>query len=189
MIMNFIGKTVNLVATTTPFDPNSILVQQQTPITKSLMVEPTLNIRSGLVLFIVDDAHLTTDLCVNDGGENKYTHSKGKGNDIAKYGLGTSKQCQTTQGKKKGLVTLNPKVSTDVAKLWNELTNGSGNFNSPTKVDVAFIVQNTKHNKESPTKGYGLVVQSTSRNASQVSKILKLKSPSLIFLNVFGYPW
>jgi hypothetical protein len=80
-------------------------------------------------------------------------------------------------------------VSTDVAKLWNELTNGSRSFNSLTKANVTFIVKNTRHNKKSPTKGSGLMGQSTPCNASQVNKILKLKSPSLIFLNVFGYPW
>ncbi len=71
MIMNFIGKTVNLVAITTPFDPKSILKQQQTFITKSLMEEPTLNIGSGLVLFTGDGAHLTTDFSVDNGGENR----------------------------------------------------------------------------------------------------------------------
>jgi hypothetical protein len=79
-------------------------------------------------------------------------------------------------------------VSTDLAKLWNELTNGSRNFSSPTKANVTFIVKNTRHNKKSPTKGSRLMGQSTPRNASQVNKILRLKSPSLIFLNVFGYP-
>jgi len=72
-------------------------------------------------------------------------------------------------------------VSTDVAKLWNELTNGSGSFNSPTKAYVTFTMKNTRHNKKSPIKGFGLVGQSTPCNASQVNKILRLKSPSLIF--------
>jgi hypothetical protein len=63
---------------------------------------------------------------VNNGGDNIKTHFKGKKNGILKDGLGTSNRCQTTQGKKKGLVTLNPKVSTNVVELWNELTNGSG---------------------------------------------------------------
>jgi len=70
MIMNFIGKIVNPVTITTPSDPKSILEQEQTLVTKSLMVEPTLNIGGGLVLSIGDGAHLTTDFSVDDGGEN-----------------------------------------------------------------------------------------------------------------------
>jgi hypothetical protein len=53
MIMNFIGKIINLVAITTPSNPKSILKQQQTLVTKSLVVEPTLNIGGGLVLSIL----------------------------------------------------------------------------------------------------------------------------------------
>jgi hypothetical protein len=140
MIMSFIGKTINLILTTTPFDPKSILEEQQAHVTKSLVVEPTLNVGGGLVLFINDGAHFTMDFSVNGGGENIETHSKGKGDGIAKDGLGTSKQCQTTQGKKKGLVTPNPKVLADVAKLWNELTNGLGSSNSTTKANVTLIV-------------------------------------------------
>jgi len=65
-----------------------------------------------LVLSTSDGAHLTTYFSVNNGGDNRKTHSKGKKKSgIAKDGLGKSKQCQTTQGKKKGLVTLNLKVS------------------------------------------------------------------------------
>ncbi len=130
-------------------------------------MEPTLNVGGGLVLFTNDGAHLTMDLGVNDGGENKETHSKGKGDGIAKDGLGTSKQCQTTQGKKKGLVTPNSKVLVDVAKLWNGLTNGSGSFNSPTKANVTLVVQNTGCKKESLTKDFGFVGQATSCNAGQ----------------------
>ncbi len=52
----------------------------------------------------------------------------------------------------------------DVAKLWNELTNGSGSYNSPTKENVTLIVQNIGRNKESLAKGFGLVGQATSRN-------------------------
>jgi hypothetical protein len=44
MTMNFIGKIVNLVSTTTQFDPKSILERQKTLVIKSTMVEPTLNI-------------------------------------------------------------------------------------------------------------------------------------------------
>jgi hypothetical protein len=55
------------------------------------MVEPTLNLGGGLVLFTNDGAHLTMDFNVNDRGENRKTHSKGKGDDIAKDGLSTSK--------------------------------------------------------------------------------------------------
>jgi hypothetical protein len=64
-------------------------------------------------------------------------------------------------------------MSADVVELWKELTNGSWSFNSSTKIDVTLIVQNTRHNKKSLTKGSGLVGQSTSCNASQVSKILR----------------
>jgi hypothetical protein len=46
MIMNYIGKIVNLVLTTTPFDPKSIFEQQEALVIKSTMVEPTLNIGS-----------------------------------------------------------------------------------------------------------------------------------------------
>jgi len=53
MIVNFIGKIVNPVAITTPSNPKSILKQQQTLVTKSLVVEPTLNIGGGLVLSIL----------------------------------------------------------------------------------------------------------------------------------------
>ncbi len=55
------------------------------------MVEPTLNIGGGLVLSTNDGAHLTTHFSVDDGGENIYTHSKGKRDGIAKDGLSTSK--------------------------------------------------------------------------------------------------
>ncbi len=84
------------VPTTTPSDPKFILKQEQTPITKSLMVEPTLNIGGGLVLFIGDGAHLTMKCSADDGGENIETNSKGKGNAIAKDGSNPSKQCQTS---------------------------------------------------------------------------------------------
>jgi hypothetical protein len=66
--------------------------------------------------------------------------------------LGPFKQCQKTQGKKKGLVTI-VKVSVDVVELWNELTNGSESSNSLTKANVAFIVQKKGIIKKSPTKG------------------------------------
>ncbi len=33
------------------------------------------------------------------------------------------------------------KVSTNVVELWNELTNGLGISNFPTKANVAFVVQ------------------------------------------------
>jgi hypothetical protein len=67
--------------------------------------------------------------------------------------LGPFKQCQKTQGKKKGLVTI-VKVSVDVVELWNELTNGSESSNSLTKANVAFIVQKTRHNKKITNKGF-----------------------------------
>jgi hypothetical protein len=134
------------------------------------MVEPTLNIAGGLVLFIGDGADLTMDFSVNNGDENKETHSKGKGDGIAKDRLGTSKQCQTMQGKNKGLETLNNKVSTDVVELWNELTNGSRSSNSLAKVDVTLVVQNIGRNTKSPAKGFRLVGQATSCNASQMNK-------------------
>ncbi len=103
--MSFIGKTINLVLTTAPFNPEPILEEQQPLVKKSLVVELTLNFGGGLVLSTGDGAHLTMDLSVDNGGENKETHSKGKGDGIIKDGLNTFKQCQTTQGKKKGLVT------------------------------------------------------------------------------------
>ncbi len=139
----------------------------------------------GWVLSIGDGAHPPIDLSVDNGGENRERHSKGKGDGIAKNELATFEQCQTTQGKKKGLVTLNLKVSTDVVELWNELTNGLGSFNSPAIANVTLV----RRNKESLTKGSRLVEQAISCNVGQVSKILRLRSPSLIPLNVFGYPW
>jgi hypothetical protein len=82
MIMSFIGKIVNPIPNPTPFDLKSILEQQQPLVTKSPMVEPTLNIGGGLVLFIGDGAHLTMDFSVDNGDEKKKTHSKGKGDGI-----------------------------------------------------------------------------------------------------------
>jgi hypothetical protein len=82
MIMSFIGKIVNPIPNPTPFDLKSILEQQQPLVTKSPMVEPTLNIGGGLVLFIGDGAHFTMDFSVDNGDEKKKTHSKGKGDGI-----------------------------------------------------------------------------------------------------------
>jgi hypothetical protein len=82
MIMSFIVKIVNPIPNPTPFDLKSILEQQQPLVTKSPMVEPTLNIGGGLVLFIGDGAHFTMDFSVDNGDEKKKTHSKGKGDGI-----------------------------------------------------------------------------------------------------------
>jgi hypothetical protein len=39
------------------------------------------------------------------------------------------------------------KVLANIVELWNELTNGSNSFNSLVKVNVALVVQKTRHNK------------------------------------------
>jgi len=45
-------------------------------------------------------------------------------------------------------------VLAHVVELWNELTNGSGSFNSLAKANVALIVQKTRHNKKITSKGF-----------------------------------
>ncbi len=86
-----------------------------------------MNIGVGTILCISDGACLTTNFSADDGDENVETKSK-ENEGIAKDGSSPSKQCQKTQGKKKGLVTI-AKVSTNAIKLWNELTNGSRSSN------------------------------------------------------------
>ncbi len=93
MLMNFIGKTLNPIPTTTPSNPKSILKQQQALVRESLVVDPTLSIGGGLVLSTSDGAHLTTEFNADNGGENIETNSKGKGDGIAKDGSSPSKQC------------------------------------------------------------------------------------------------
>jgi len=139
MIMSFIGKTLNPTSITTPFDPKSTLEHQEALVAESPLVEPTLNIRVGTILCTSDGVRFITNFSADGGGEYIETKSKEKEN-IAKDGLGPSKQCQKTQGKKKGLVTIT-KVLADVVELWNELTNGSWSFNSLAKVDITLVVQ------------------------------------------------
>ncbi len=139
MIMNFITKTLNPTSIATPFNPKFALEQHQTPIAELPLGELTFNIGIGTIPCIADDAHLTIEFSADGGDENIKTKSKKKKN-IVKDGSGPFKQCQRTHDKKKGMVTIT-KVSADVVKLWNELTNGLGSFNSLAKLDVVLVVQ------------------------------------------------
>jgi len=109
----------------------------------SPLVEPTLNNGREIVLSMNDGVYFTKKFNVGPMGWNSEAKSKGKGKGIAKDGSSPYKKCQITQNKKTRSVRIT-KVSTDVAKLWNELTNGLRSSNSLVKEDVNLVLQKKK---------------------------------------------
>jgi len=91
--MSYIGKIVNLVLTTTPFDPKSIFEQQKTLVIKSTMVEPTLNIGSVDWSYLLVMVPILPCILVQTMGVTIERHilKRKKRSGIAKDGLGTSK--------------------------------------------------------------------------------------------------